>query len=178
MDVSTQCPGRQRAGPPGLAAKTVETHRPGPLEPLHPLAQIRLRSLDREMKVIPHDDEGVQPPAELFGRFKKRPLGRLGRVLLAEQIPPVVAPVDHMVTSPLPFEPQFARHGRHASATSTVCQESRHDPFGSSQDFHDHEDANHGRTRGDQAPLRRNSDCQKAAPRHVSRHEALNPQPA
>lgn len=44
-------------------AETIEALGPCALQPLHPIAQVRLRCLEHEMKVILHDRERMDQPA-------------------------------------------------------------------------------------------------------------------
>ncbi len=45
-----------------LAPQTIEPGRKRRPQPLHPRHEVSLRGFDREVKVISHDDEGVQQP--------------------------------------------------------------------------------------------------------------------
>ena len=45
-----------------FTAKAVESNRPRTLQPFHSEARVRLRSFQREAKMVPHDDECMQPP--------------------------------------------------------------------------------------------------------------------
>jgi len=45
-----------------FGAEAIEPDGPRALEPLHAEAQVWFRSFHRQVKVISHDDEGMQPP--------------------------------------------------------------------------------------------------------------------
>src|SRR5690349_10210589 len=84
--------------PPSFAPQSVETRHPRSLQPFHSLAQIWLRCFDREVKMISHDHEGVQPPAEPLRRFGNAALKRFGRALPRKQVASIVSTVNHVIT--------------------------------------------------------------------------------
>jgi len=116
-------------GPADFPAKPIESRRPGSLQPLHPVTQIRLEQLHGEMKVIPHDHIRMQPPTETHGRLDQAPLKRLRRALARKQIPPVVPPIDHMITRSRVFQSELPCHAGKQAPATPFCQESTHDPF-------------------------------------------------
>lgn len=108
--------------PPSLTAETIETRRPRRLQPAHPLAQVRLRRFHRQVKVIPHDDEGVHPPAKPLRRLEQAPLERLRRPLPHKQIAPVIAAIDHVITRPRELQPQLPCHAPPGRATDLLVK--------------------------------------------------------
>jgi hypothetical protein len=74
------------------------------------LVQIRLWGFDREMEVMAHDHKRVPPPAKRRAGFKQTPLEGEGRPRVCEQVAPVIAAIDHVVTGPGKFHSYFARH--------------------------------------------------------------------
>ena len=72
--------------PADLVAQPVETHCPRALQPLHPIAQIRLRGLHRQMKMVAHYHKRMEPPAKPLRRFEQTVLKRLRRALARKQV--------------------------------------------------------------------------------------------
>jgi len=83
------------------------------------------------MEVIPHRHLHVHLPSEPLRRLAQRPLKRLRRTFLQEQIPPVVPTVDHAVPSACIVNSQRPRRLPRFSVPRSPCQESRPDVFGS-----------------------------------------------
>jgi hypothetical protein len=74
------------------------------------------------MEMIPHDDKGVQTPAESRGRLEEHAFKRRRRICPRKQIAPMVAPVEHMIAGTGKFEPQFSRHDTRSCFRKDVCQ--------------------------------------------------------
>src|SRR5688572_19061495 len=63
---------------PPLPPEPVETGRERPLQPVHPVDEIRLWGFERKMEMIAHDRVGVESPSVAFAGFGDRSLERLG----------------------------------------------------------------------------------------------------
>ena len=101
-------------GPPAFAAVPIEPVCPRPLQVLHPGAQIRLRRLHRQMKMIAHDHVRVDPPAEALSRFLQRAFKSLRRSFRSKYGPAIIATVDDVITRPLVLQSQRPRHAPEA----------------------------------------------------------------
>jgi hypothetical protein len=80
-----------------ILAIFVITHTENALEPTHPFAEVWLRSFDRQMEMVPHDDPGMKnpttPPARLPQGFLKGVLCPIG----LKNPAPVVPAIYHMI---------------------------------------------------------------------------------
>jgi hypothetical protein len=83
---------------------------PMTLQPLHPIAQIRLHGLHSQMKMVAHDHKRMEPPAKPLRRFEQTGLKRLRRTLPRKQVAPVVPAINHVITGPGPLDSHLARH--------------------------------------------------------------------
>jgi hypothetical protein len=61
--------------------KAVESNRPRALQPFHSGAQIRFRGFQRQVKMVPHDDECMQRQTNLDSRYDPLPVARVGLML-------------------------------------------------------------------------------------------------
>ena len=95
---------------PLFLAQPVEARGEGPLQPAHPVDQIRLRSLQREVVVVRHQAPRVHPPAGLLTSLTEACQKRRLRLLPSKDIRAIVSTVDHVVDRSLLFHPQLARH--------------------------------------------------------------------
>ena len=93
-----------------LTAKPVEAIGEGSLEPMHASDQIRIGSLDRQMIVVAHDDEGMQEPVGFLAGLKQAVLKRSARFLVAKNLGAVVAAIQHVIARTGEFESQLSRH--------------------------------------------------------------------
>jgi len=80
------------------------TIRKGGLQPLHSIDEVSLGSADHQMEVVRHHAETLQYPAAFFASLKEAFPERLMRPLVDEQILPVIAPIDDVINSVLPFD--------------------------------------------------------------------------
>jgi hypothetical protein len=55
--------------------------------------------------MIAHDDEGMNPPRKFNSGFSQTSAKRFRRAIVGENIPPIVSPVDDMVTRSRIFQP-------------------------------------------------------------------------
>ena len=120
LDMQCFVPALERA--PAFTSVPIESVGPRTLQVLHPGAQIRLRRLDRQMKMIAHDHIRVDPPAEALGRLFQGAFESLGRAVRSKDRPAVIAAIDHVVTSPLIFQSQRPGHNAEASVCSLVSR--------------------------------------------------------
>src|SRR5437867_51551 len=68
------------------------------------------------MKVIAHDHAPLLPSTPLFRSRRRRPVCQESRYVPFGLTPPVVPPVDHVVTRPGIFQSQLPRHALHSAA--------------------------------------------------------------
>jgi hypothetical protein len=96
--------------PSGLTSKPVESRHPRSLQPFHAHAQIRFRSLKREVEMIAHDHERVNAPAKLHSRLHQTPFKGCRSSAGVEQVAAIVASIDDVVVCAAEFQPQFSGH--------------------------------------------------------------------
>ena len=102
-----------------LTAKPVEAIGEGSLEPMHASDQIRIGSLDRQMIVVAHDDEGMEEPVGFLAGLEQAVLKRSAGFLVAKNLGAVVAPIQDVIACAGKFEPQLSRHlGKLASVNT------------------------------------------------------------
>ena len=93
-----------------FTAQPVEAIGEGRLEPLHASDQIRVRSFDREMIVVAHDDEGMEEPVGFLAGLEQAGLKRGARFLVVKNLGAVVAAIQDVIARTGKFEPQLSRH--------------------------------------------------------------------
>ena len=93
-----------------FTAKPVEAIGESSLKPLHASDQIPVRSFDREMIVVAHDDEGMEQPVRFLAGLEQAALKRSARFLVAKNLGAVVAPIQDVIARAGKFEPQLSRH--------------------------------------------------------------------
>ena len=93
-----------------FSAKPVEAIGKGGLEPLHACDQIPVRSFDREMIVVAHDDECMEEPVGFQAGLEQAVFKRSARFLVAKNLGAVVAAIQDVITCAGKFEPQLSRH--------------------------------------------------------------------
>ena len=85
-------------------------------QPFHARDQIGLGRLHHQMKMIRHEDVGMNLPTSLRARFAQRLDQTLPiRVVLEDRFAPV-APIHHMIHCPRILDSQFARPARRRAA--------------------------------------------------------------
>src|SRR5688572_4182071 len=92
-----------------FTSKPVEAIGECGLEPLHASDQIRVRSFDREMIVVTHDNEGMEEPVGFLAGLEQAVLKRSARFLVAKNLGAVVAAIQDVIACTGKFEPQLSR---------------------------------------------------------------------
>ena len=95
---------------PALVTQPVEPGGKGRLQPVHARDEVSARGFQRQMKVIAHEYERVQPPLRLRTGVKQARFKRCFRPLTLKNGSPVVAAVDHVITRTREFQPELSRH--------------------------------------------------------------------
>jgi hypothetical protein len=97
-----------------FTAQPVETIGERSLEPLHTCYKVALRSLNRQMVVVSHDDEGMQPPVRALAGREQAAFEREFRAIGCED----------MIAGAGEFEPQFPRHEAQSASAGGLLQRS------------------------------------------------------
>jgi hypothetical protein len=89
----------------------IEAYSVGAEQPFHAGDQIRLRSLDHEMKMIGQQAIGMDPPARLLACLAKSREESPVIVLVRENRFTAIASIDQVVTGSGNLNAQWPRHG-------------------------------------------------------------------
>ena len=88
-----------------LAPQAIEPGRKRRLQPLHPRHEVSLRGFDREVKVISHDDEGVQQPLAPCTRLEEAGLECGPGARVSKDPGAVVSAIDDVINRAWEFQP-------------------------------------------------------------------------
>ena len=118
---------------PEQLVPAVEAARVSAKQPFHPGDQIRLGRLDNQVKMILHEDVGMNLPTCLATSLGQRGDEALAiRVVVEDRLAPVAA-IHDVVNRPRILDSQFAGHDRRVARTTarvnTKLTISRTDPF-------------------------------------------------
>lgn len=81
------------------------------LQPFHPCAQVWVGGFEREVKMVPHHDQGVNAPAAANGGFAQTRFEGARGIGGGENIAPIVAAIDDVIARPGEFQTKSARDG-------------------------------------------------------------------
>jgi hypothetical protein len=90
---------------PDPAVTTVEPLRVDAVQMSHASRKCRLRRLDEQVIVVSHQDIGVDPPAECLDHPTQGRQEPLPILVVAKDLPPLVAPAGHMPDRPRVIQP-------------------------------------------------------------------------